>query len=324
MSREVVTSGRQVSEDQMGLGVLAGLAGLSLAALLVRRSRRERSHEATEAADTHTVIAARRLNRAAGTLAFSVLFDSAIEHYRGSFHNKAMYTPLLVSSLALAVSVHGLADKNGEMHRLRDATYVASALTGALGTGFHVYNVVKEPGGLIWQNLFYGAPLGAPAAIALSGLLGAAGERIRDTDRDKPPRIFGWPAGRLAAAIASLGLFGTTGEAALLHFRGAFHDPFMFLPVSLPPVAGLLLAGTALGEKRRSRRLTRWWVRLTAAMGFLGVGFHAYGVHRNMGGWRNWRQTILNGPPLPAPPSFAGLALAGLAALTLVEDHPDA
>ena len=65
-------------------------------------------------------------------------------------------------------------------------------------------------------------------------------------------------------------------------------------------------------------------MRLLAAMGFAGVGFHAYGVSRNMGGWRNWSQNVLNGPPLPAPPSFAGLALAGLAALGLMEDHPDA
>lgn len=323
MSREVVTSGRQVGEDQIGLSLLSALACLSVIAVLARQSRSARSPQETGASD-HTIIAARRLNRAAGTLAFSVLFDSAIEHYRGSFHNKAMYTPLVVSGLALAVSTHGFADKRGKMHRLRDATYVASAITGALGTGFHLYNVTKEPGGLIWQNLFYGAPVGAPAAIALSGLLGAAGERIRGTDPDKPPHIFGLPAGRLAAAIASLGLFGTTGEASLLHFRGAFHNPFMFLPVTLPPIAGFLLAKTAFGDKSRSRWFTRWWVRLTAAMGFLGVGFHAYGVHRNMGGWRNWRQNILNGPPLPAPPSFAGLALAGLAALTLFQDHPDA
>ena len=51
------------------------------------------------------------------------------------------------------------------------------------------------------------------------------------------------------------------------------------------------------------------------------VGFHAYGVSRNMGGWRNWSQNVLNGPPLPAPPSFTGLALAGLAALSLIEDE---
>ena len=43
-----------------------------------------------------------------------------------------------------------------------------------------------------------------------------------------------------------------------------------------------------------------------------------------MGGWRNWSQNVLNGPPLPAPPSFTGLSLAGLAALNLMESHPDA
>lgn len=318
MSHEVVTSGRQIGEDQVGFGILAAMAAISLAAVLARKQKQQRSAQSPA-----TVLAARRLNRAAGTLAFSVLFDSAIEHYRGSFHNKAMYTPLVISSLALAVSAHGLNDERGEMHRLRGAIYVAAAVTGAIGTGFHIYNVAKEPGGIDWQNVFYGAPLGAPAAIALSGLLGAAAERIRDSDTHRP-RLFGLPAGRLAAAIASLGLLGTTGEASLLHFRGAFHNPFMFLPVTLPPVSAALLAETALGKKHRSRWFTRWWLRLTTAMGFLGVCFHAYGVHRNMGGWRNWRQNVLNGPPLPAPPSFAGLALAGLAALTLVEDRRDA
>jgi hypothetical protein len=65
-------------------------------------------------------------------------------------------------------------------------------------------------------------------------------------------------------------------------------------------------------------------MRLLVAMGLAGVGFHAFGASRNMGGWRNWSQNVLNGPPLPAPPSFAGLALAGLAALRLMKDHPDA
>jgi hypothetical protein len=65
-------------------------------------------------------------------------------------------------------------------------------------------------------------------------------------------------------------------------------------------------------------------MRLLAAVGFAGVDFHAYGVSRNMGGWRNWSQNVLNGPPLPAPPRFSALAMAGLAALGLMEEHPDA
>ena len=133
------------------------------------------------ASEQATVKAARRLNRSAATLATSVLLDSAIEHYRGSFKNKAMFTPLIVSALTLAVSVHGTADKRPAAHDIRDLTYLAAALTGLAGTGFHIYNVTKRPGGMSWQNLFYGAPLGAPMAILLSGLLGLYSERVRDT-----------------------------------------------------------------------------------------------------------------------------------------------
>jgi hypothetical protein len=270
-----------------------------------------------------TVQAARRLNRASGILALSVLADSGVEHYRGSFENKAMFTPLVMSALSLAVSAHGTADNRPDAHRMRDAVYAAAALTGVAGTGFHVYNVLKRPGRLSWQNLFYGAPLGAPMAILLSGLLGVYSERLRD-DNNTTPKVFGLPAGRALAALSGAGLLGTAGEAGLLHFRGAYHNPFMYAPVTIPPVAAGLLGTAAAGFSGRTRWLTRWWLRLTALLGFAGAGFHAYGVSRNMGGWRNWRQTVLNGPPLPAPPSFTGLALAGLAALGLLEDHPDA
>lgn len=271
-----------------------------------------------------TVKTARQLNWSAATLAMSVLLDSAVEHYRGSFRNKAMFTPLIVSALTLGVSAHGTADKRPAAHDVRDLTYLLAALTGVVGTGFHVYNVTKRPGAFSWQNLFYGAPLGAPMAILLSGLLGFYSERVRDTSTSRSARVFGWPAGRALAALSSAGLLGTAAEAGLLHFRGAYHDPFMFLPVTVPPVAAFLAGEAAVGPKRSNRWFSRAWLRLTALLGFAGVGFHAWGVSRNMGGWRNWRQNLLNGPPLPAPPSFTGLALAGLAAISLMEDHPDA
>lgn len=271
-----------------------------------------------------TVKAARRLNRSAATLATSVLLDSAVEHYRGSFKNKAMFTPLIVSALTLAVSAHGTADKRPAAHNVRDLTYILAASVGVAGTGFHIYNVTKRPGGISWQNLFYGAPLGAPFAILLAGLLGFYSERVRDTSGSRTARVFGWPAGRALAALTGAGLLGTAAEAGLLHFRGAYHDPFMFLPVTVPPIAAALAGEAALGPPNRDRWFSRAWLRMTALLGFAGVGFHAWGVSRNMGGWRNWRQNVLNGPPLPAPPSFTGLALAGLAALGLMKEHPDA
>ena len=264
--------------------------------------------------------AGRRMNRAAGTLAVSVLCDSALEHYRGSFHNKAMLAPLAASSLSIVASLHGHADGRRGAHVGRDAVYALAAATGVIGTGFHLYNIGKRPGGVSFLNLFYGAPVGAPMALLLSGLLGFAAERTRDNPPFATPTVLGLPAGRALAALASAGIAGTVGEVGLLHFRGAYHDPAMFLPVTVPPIAAVLLAGTAIGPARRPRTLTRGWLRFTAFLGIAGVGFHALGVARNMGGWRNWSQNLLNGPPLPAPPSFTGLALAGLAALGLLED----
>ena len=45
--------------------------------------------------------AARQLHFGAALLSLSVLADSGIEHYRGSFQNRAMYVPLGVSTLTL-------------------------------------------------------------------------------------------------------------------------------------------------------------------------------------------------------------------------------
>ena len=115
-----------------------------------------------------------------------------------------------------------------------------------------------------WQNLFYGAPLGAPMAILLAGLLGSAAEAVRDNPAHRA-RVFGLPAGRLLSAISGLGLLGTTAEAGLLHFRGAFHDPAMFAPVTIPPAGGALLLNAAYGAENRDRWLARWWLRLSPA-----------------------------------------------------------
>ena len=93
----------------------------------------------------------------------------------------------------------------------------------------------------------------------------------------------------------------------------------MYLPVTLPPMAAALLGVAALGGDRERRPLTRGFLGLTAVLGLVGASFHVMGVGRGMGGWKNWRQTMIDGPPIPAPPSFTGLALAGLAALGLLE-----
>jgi hypothetical protein len=291
--------------------LLLGLAGIASAAVLARR--RERcdvpARTGSEAPVNKT---ASQLDRASAMLAASALADSAVEHYRGSFHNKAMYVPLGVSTLTLTASVRDAMGAAPHEPIQRDIVNGLAVATGIIGSGFHIYNIAKRPGGFSWVNLFYAAPLGAPAALSLAGLLGVAAQRLRGNNSS--------PSGSLLAGLVSAGLLGTAGEAGLLHFRGAYHNPAMVIPIIAAPTAAALLARAAISPRSKSVA-ARWSLRLLAGVGFAGAAFHAYGVQRNMGGWRNWSQNLLNGPPLPAPPAFTALAIAGLAALGLIEEE---
>ena len=78
-----------------GFGFLA-LAALGAVVVLGSAQRRHLSRRSLTppAATLARQQAARRLNRASALLAGAALADSAVEHYRGSFHNKVMYLPL--------------------------------------------------------------------------------------------------------------------------------------------------------------------------------------------------------------------------------------
>jgi len=294
---------------------LAVGSAVVVAALLRRRRSAPSAARPPQAGMQAHIAASRAFNQSSALLALSVLADSTVEHYRGLFRNPAMFTPLLSATLSLLAGLHGGCDRASRSHSMRRGIYGFAAAAGIAGTGFHLYNVTKRAGGWSWNNLFYAAPLGAPTALLLSGGLGAIAERLRDEPASEP-RLLGMPAGKALALAVSAGLLGTVGEVGLLHFRGAFQHPAMYAPVILPPVAAGLLARAAFAAPR-PRPITRRWLRLTALLGLVGVGFHARGIARCHGGWRNWSQNLLSGPPLPAPPSFTALALAGLAALRL-------
>ncbi len=299
------------------IGWLVAAAGCAaVLTLAVFRLTERRASQQPQLRRTDEARAAQQLAGGAAILAFSVLADSGIEHYRGAFHNPAMYVAPTVSAVSLAHHVHmAMTPELSTPSRLGLSGLTLA--TGIAGFAFHVYNVAKRDGGLRLFNLFYGAPLGAPAAIAASGLAGlAAVQLVAEAKTGEMPTLLRRPAGTVLGLGAAGVLVGTVAEAALLHFRGAFHNPFMFVPVTIPPVAAAALA--AATGRPRWREPARALLYLTAAAGVIGAGFHAYGVSRNMGGFYNWSQNILNGPPLPAPPSFTGAALAGLAAVRLM------
>jgi hypothetical protein len=310
------------------VGLAAGAAGYLLARAAARSARPtlERNGTAMSASDREgevvarsREIAARRLYAGSAALASSVFLDSGLEHYRGGLYNPLMYVAPASAALTLAAS--GAAGA-GLAPRVpgRTPVFAAAVLTGLVGSGFHTYNISKREGGWRWHNLFHGAPLAAPMGLVFAGLFGLAADRLLRTGRAEP-EILGLPFGKALVLGSAAGLLGTAAEAGLLHFRGAFHDPYMLLPVTIPPLSALAL-GRVLLAPDGARASAELALRTTEALGFAGVGFHAFGVRRNMGGWRNWSQNIQQGPPLPAPPSFTGMALAGRAGLALLEERP--
>ncbi|HEU4960806.1 MAG TPA: hypothetical protein VFT56_10390 [Sphingomonas sp.] len=251
----------------------------------------------------------------AALLSLAVLADSGVEHYRGSFHDPAMVLPIATSSFGIAINGRRAGLPEGASGTPGAVSHIAAAAIGLGGLGFHAYNVTKRVGGLSFNNLFYAAPVGAPAALVLAGALGKAADALAGgQERIGPVSL---ASGRAIGLVAGIGILGTVGEAALLHFRGAFHDPFMWAPVTLPPIAALALLRDVAGD--HPHEVTTYLLAATAALGCIGVGFHVYGVSRNMGGWKNWRQNLLAGPPIPAPPAFTGLALVGIGAWLLMK-----
>jgi hypothetical protein len=248
----------------------------------------------------------------AALLGAAVLADSAAEHYRGSFRNPAMVLPIVSSAVAIAVnSERALDPASPPPVKVGWATHGASIAIGLTGLGFHLYNVGKQVGGYCLNNLFYKAPLGAPGALVITGLIGGMAQARAQGVRALGPVPL--RSGRAMGALTAAGLIGTVAEAAFLHFRGAYHDPFMWAPVTLPPIAAASIAADTITG--RPSRASFALLGATAVLGFVGVCFHSWGIARNMGGWRNFRQNYFVGPPVPAPPSYTGIAIAGIGAL---------
>ena len=257
--------------------------------------------------------AAQALGAGAAILCVSVALDSAIEHYRARFNDRVMFVGPSMALLGLGAAAYIAFRPQRADDRAPKIALMTVGATGLIGLGFHAYNILKRPGELDALNLFYGAPFGAPAALTLAGLYGIiAGEMIDGSNqvRARLPKH--------AAGLIAVSLLGTVAEAGWLHFRGAFQDPAMYAPVTIPPLAALSIGAAALSP--RATVVAEPLLKATAVLGIAGPMFHAYGIHRNMGGWRNWTQMILQGPPLPAPPAFLGIAAAGLGLLPALKE----
>jgi hypothetical protein len=95
------------------------------------------------------------------------------EHFRGSFGDKWMWTPVVLSPALTAAAVAAVRSERAA----RTALPVISALyclDGLIGVYTHVQGVRKRPGGFSepLYNIVMGPPLLAPGSLALVGGMG--------------------------------------------------------------------------------------------------------------------------------------------------------
>jgi hypothetical protein len=108
--------------------------------------------------------------------AFSAIglgFEIYLEHYKGSFGDKWMWTPIFLTPPLTAAGVAGVFSERHARTTL-PAVSALYALDGAIGVYTHVRGVYRKPGGFheATYNLVMGPPLLAPGSLALVGGMG--------------------------------------------------------------------------------------------------------------------------------------------------------
>ena len=112
----------------------------------------------------------------AAATAFSappLAFEIYLEHYKGSFGDKWMWTPIVLTPPLTAAAVAGFYSERAATRWLPffGALY---AIDGLIGIATHVRGVRRRPGGFAepTYNLVMGPPLLAPGALLAIGALG--------------------------------------------------------------------------------------------------------------------------------------------------------
>jgi hypothetical protein len=102
------------------------------------------------------------------------------EHYKGSFGDKWMWTPLVLTPPLTAAGLAGVVSEKAARTVL-PAVSALYFLDGLAGLVTHLQGIRKRPGGLkeAHYNLVMGPPLLAPGSLCLVGALGLAAALVK-------------------------------------------------------------------------------------------------------------------------------------------------
>lgn len=93
-----------------------------------------------------------------------------LEHYKASFGDKWMWTPVLLTPPVVVAGIGGAFSRRWAKTVLPVASALFAA-NGLLGEYFHARGVARKPGG--WRLASYNVPMGPP--IAAPGLMAMVG-----------------------------------------------------------------------------------------------------------------------------------------------------
>jgi hypothetical protein len=270
----------------------------------------------------------------AGSSLVSTL-EVGYEHYKGSYSNPVMYTPVTLGGALTIASTVAIFSRTAATTWMRWLSYVTLA-DGAIGFFFHIRGVARKPGG--WRmpvtNVVMGPPLFAPILFGTSAYLGVIASYLqREEDLDRSARVRSSVANLTArfhkpdfrdeirtgrfqrhlCGVAALWTLCSGLESWYSHYKDNFKYKVQWSPILLTP---LMLIAT-LGA-RRSTRIANTLLPLASAVlmldGAVGFGYHLRGILMRPGGNRKPLYNVLYGPPIFAPLLFAACGLLGMMA----------
>ena len=275
--------------------------------------------------------------------AFSGLFtglEVGYQHYRGSYGQRIMYTPFILSFALGIAGVWAMFSRWAARTVLRFVSLI-TLIDGIVGFYFHIRGVARKPGG--WRipvfNIVMGPPLFAPLLFSTVGFLGLVTSFLRREDasqNDLPglsaprSRWLSWlPRSwsreglvleqdiregqfqRMLALATALSAFFSWIEALYSHYKNNFSFRIQWSPIIIAPLLIIASIGTIW-----SRTLARTLLPITSLLallnGMIGFFFHVRGVMRRPGGMTKPFYNIIYGPPVLAPLIFSASGFIGL------------
>ncbi|GGA80599.1 hypothetical protein GCM10011507_34790 [Edaphobacter acidisoli] len=270
--------------------------------------------------------------------------EVSYEHYRGSYSQRVMYTPVILSGALTGAGIAGFFSRWAARTVLRCVSAI-TLLDSAIGFYFHVRGVQRKPGGwrLPMTNMIMGPPIFAPLVFGTSAYLGLIASYLRRENSSNRSSS----SGNLNTGLAHVlpkklgremlsveqdvreGRFQrqmaiATGISAVLsgfeawysHYKNNFRYKAQWTPVILAP----MLAASAFGAVKSRRTATTLLPALAVAScadAAVGFYYHARGVLRRPGGRKHILYNIMYGPPIFAPLLFGAAGMLGILASLL-------